>query len=104
MNKNLSVKSQGTLGGDQSYGENWDTRAMTPLARYLEIIRWSSGDLADHFGINKRTVFRWLNGQNDTPDNVLVWARELAEFHLAHGLPDGWSARIPSPAGSEHTP
>jgi hypothetical protein len=90
MNKNLPAKPQSASNGDQSYDESQDTRTMTPLARYLEVIRWSAGDLADHFGINKRTVFRWLNGQNDTPDNVLIWARELAEFHASHGLPGGW--------------
>ena len=69
---------------------NTEIHVRTPIALYLEILHWSPNDLAEILRINKRTVFRWMNGQNETPKNLLVWLRKLVEFHIALGLPQDW--------------
>lgn len=65
---------------------------MTPVSEYLKILRWSPSDLADQLEVNPRTVFRWVNGQNETPILVLIWLRELVQFHKTHDKPEGWIA------------
>jgi hypothetical protein len=73
--------------------EEYQGGNMTRLNYYLDILHWSAGDLSDALKVNRRTIFRWLNGQNETPENVLDWLHELAEFHKSHQFPVGWNSR-----------
>jgi hypothetical protein len=66
---------------------------MTHIAHYLDILHWSAGDLADALNVNRRTVFRWLNGQNDIPESVMDWLRTLAAFHVKNQYPENWYSR-----------
>jgi hypothetical protein len=59
--------------------------------KLLAIIRWSANDLSDALDINPRVVFRWKNGQNETPPNVLMWLRHIAAYHLKNNSPEGWN-------------
>lgn len=63
---------------------------LTQIAIYLEILGWSARQLADRLRVNERGVWRWMNGQNETPERILSWLKVLAEFHKAHPLPEGW--------------
>jgi aminopeptidase-like protein len=63
---------------------------MTQIAIYLDIIGWTGRQLADRLQIGNRGVFRWLNGQNDPPENLMAWLKKLADFHTANPRPDGW--------------
>jgi len=67
----------------------------TQIAIYLNILGWSPRYLADTLEVNERGVWRWMNGQNDTPERVLSWLKVLADFRLAHPLPDGWVSEKP---------
>jgi len=74
------------------YGEKSEGNSMTQIAIYLKILGWSARHLADVLRINERGVFRWINGQNETPENVMVWLKLLAGHHTANPLPRGWGA------------
>lgn len=63
---------------------------MTPRERLdlaLCTICWGAVELSEAADINYRTVRRWLSGQNDAPDWLLVWLETLAAFHDAHPVP-----------------
>ncbi len=65
------------------------------IAVYLDALGWSPRFLADRLGVNERGVYRWLNGQNETPERILNWLKMLSEFQKAHDLPDGWVSEKP---------
>ncbi len=58
--------------------------------KLLAIIRWSANDLSDALDINPRVAFRWKNGQNKPPENVRLWLRKIAAYHLKNNSPEGW--------------
>ncbi len=68
---------------------------MTTIALYLDILGWSPRYLADRLEVNERGVYRWINGQNETPERILSWLQTLADFQKAHPLPDGWVSEKP---------
>jgi len=68
---------------------------MTEIAIYIDDLGWSPRYLAERLGIGERGVWRWMNGQNDTPEHVLNWLKLLADFHAAHPLPHGWVSEKP---------
>jgi len=63
----------------------------TKISIYLDILGWSPRQLSDILGINERGVWRWLNGQNETPDKILDWLKRLSSFHEQNSLPEGWA-------------
>lgn len=54
---------------------------------------WSLRSLAEQLECNERTVRRWADGSQPTPDAVLVWLQTLVSFHQDHPAPDGWRLR-----------
>jgi len=77
------------------YPEEFKNTSMTQIAIYLDALGWSPRYLADILEVNERGVWRWMNGQNDTPERILSWLKLLADFHKAHPLPDGWVSEKP---------
>ena len=67
----------------------------TIISIYLDILGWSPRYLADRLKVNERGVWRWMNGQNETPENILAWLKKLASFHRANELPEGWMCEKP---------
>ena len=81
-NQRLSISFSGT----ENKGGN-----LTQIAIYLDVLGWSPRHLSDYLDINERGVWRWMNGQNETPENVLEWLRLLVEFHQQNAYPQGWT-------------
>lgn len=69
--------------------------AMTPvrLNECLFIIGWSGNRLANHLGLNERTVRRWLAGRNPVPASVGDWLEKRVDDDLVRWLPDEWQPR-----------
>ncbi len=63
----------------------------TQISIYLDVLGWSPRQLSDILGINERGVWRWLNGQNETPEKILAWLKKLSDFFKANPLPEGWA-------------
>jgi len=51
------------------------------VAEYLDIIGWTPAVMSERCNISVRAIRRWANGQNQTPDRILVWLHELASAH-----------------------
>lgn len=64
---------------------------MTPSTRLSTALRtlcWGPLGLAALVNVNRRTVARWMCGQNQAPERVLAWLERLARFHVANPPPD----------------
>lgn len=58
---------------------------MTPtrLVECLDIIRWTSLDLAEVLECDFKLVEAWLEGIEDVPPKVAAWIETLATAHAA---------------------
>lgn len=66
---------------------------MTPtrLRECLAALGWSQRGLADHLGVHETRVRRMARGALPIAPEVAAWLELLAELHLAHPLPEGWT-------------
>lgn len=53
--------------------------APTRLSAALTAIRWGPRALAEATGYSERTIYRWLCGQNEAPEELVRWAEITAE-------------------------
>ncbi len=60
---------------------------MTPLSRYLTVIRWTPADLSRAASVSERTVHRWVAGTYPVPPRLASWLQDLAAYHAAHPAP-----------------
>lgn len=63
---------------------------MTPATRLraaLTSLHWSQRGLAAILRQDERQVRRWLSGDYEPPEAVLVWLEKLADFHTRHMPP-----------------
>jgi len=63
---------------------------LTPTERLsaaLHTIGWGPQTLANQWGANERTVRRWLSGQNEPSEPLLLWLEGLARYHAEHPAP-----------------
>lgn len=57
------------------------------LSAALTILRWGPSDVAAQCHVNERTVRRWLSGQNDPPEWLVIWVEARATDLLANPPP-----------------
>lgn len=60
--------------------------APTRLSAALTAIRWGPRALAEATGYSERTIYRWLCGQNDAPEELVTWAENMGD-HLENNPP-----------------
>jgi hypothetical protein len=59
----------------------------TPISAALDVLCWGPHALARASGYNERTCRRWIAGELDPPDDVVIWITDLARLHLARPPP-----------------
>ena len=63
---------------------------MTPTERFsaaLDALHWGPQALAREASISERTVRRWVLGQQQPNERVLLWLESLVRLHRENPIP-----------------
>ena len=64
---------------------------MTPLAKLLARIGWTTGELSARLDVSPDTTSRWARGTRTPPPSVLVWLAAIADaVATVDSQPAGW--------------
>jgi DNA-binding transcriptional regulator YdaS (Cro superfamily) len=67
---------------------------MTPLANLLDLIGWTTGELAARLGVAPATVRSWCSGRREVPVAVVAWLGEVAAaLARVDPPPERWHTR-----------
>jgi hypothetical protein len=69
----------------------------------LRTLGWDNTNLANHLGVQRSSVQRWVNGEYTLPAHVAEWVKDLSEAYqagdddlynrLLAALPHGWQGK-----------
>lgn len=64
----------------------------------LEVLGWSSQELARRLAVNEKSARYWVAGRRPVPDSLAAWIEHLVAVMLQQpALPDGWADKPSEP-------